>query len=99
MEQYLRYEFVGEHIIEVMIWADSSWIYAIQFVTNYHRVSPHYGGHYGTPTILRSEDGVLVAFSGKSITHPGWKTDLIRQIQVCSVFSLLSTYITKQLCY
>ncbi|KAF8593862.1 hypothetical protein BDV93DRAFT_193602 [Ceratobasidium sp. AG-I] len=71
----------GEYITEVFVWADAEWIFAVQFVTNYRRVSPHYGGEEGIPTILRSEDGVLVALSSTWGKHPKWEVDMIQQIQ------------------
>lgn len=66
-----------------MIWADDTeWVHGLQFVTNYRKVSPHYGGEEGTPTILRSDDGILVAFSSKWKQHPKYKQDLFQHIQV-----------------
>ncbi|KAF8602191.1 hypothetical protein BDV93DRAFT_217373 [Ceratobasidium sp. AG-I] len=54
----------GEYITEVVVWSSSKWVFAIQFITSNGRVSPHYGGDSGIPSIMTAEDGVLVAFSG-----------------------------------
>lgn len=89
--QNLLQHSVGEHITEVMVWADSDWVCAIQFVTNYRRVSPHYGGEGGAPTLLRSDDGILVAISGKWRQHPIWERDMFRQIQVRSTARVMIT--------
>ncbi|CAE6516488.1 unnamed protein product [Rhizoctonia solani] len=52
----------GEFIAEMLIWGDD-WIRGLQFVTNFGRCSPHFGGGgtvEHTPTIARSKGGVLV---------------------------------------
>lgn len=59
-----------------MVWGDVKWVYALQFITSNGRISPHYGGDDGTPTIMSGEDGVLVAFSGSR------KSNSIAEIQV-----------------
>lgn len=59
-----------------MVWADADWVYALQFMTSGGRISSHYGGIGGKPTIMSSEDGVLVGFSGSI------KSSMMHQIQV-----------------
>lgn len=54
----------------------------MQFITNYRRVSPHYGGDGGTPTILHSEDGVFVGCSGRLNKDPKGEEEIFSQIQV-----------------
>ncbi|KAF8602190.1 hypothetical protein BDV93DRAFT_217366 [Ceratobasidium sp. AG-I] len=54
----------GEYITEVMVWFTSDWLSALQFTTSDGRVSAHYGGSQGTPTIMTAKDGVLVGFTG-----------------------------------
>ncbi|CAE6416079.1 unnamed protein product [Rhizoctonia solani] len=52
----------GEFITEMLIWGDD-WIRGLQFVTNFGRCSPHFGGGgtvEHTPTIARSKGGILV---------------------------------------
>ncbi|CAE6473783.1 unnamed protein product [Rhizoctonia solani] len=51
----------GEYITEMLIWK-SSWGYVngLQLITNVGRCSPHFGGVWGTPTVVRSKGGVLV---------------------------------------
>lgn len=61
-----------------MMWAGSSWVYALQFTTSDGRISPHYGGEEGTPTIMSAEDGILVGISGSR------KLTWINQLQVSS---------------
>ncbi|KAL5631982.1 hypothetical protein ACGC1H_000118 [Rhizoctonia solani] len=53
----------GEFITEMLIWGDD-WIRGLQFVTNFGRCSPHFGGGgtiEHTPIIARSKGGVLVS--------------------------------------
>lgn len=66
-----------------MVWADVSYVYGLQFTTNNGRMSPHYGGTAGTPIIMSSEDGVLVAFSGLIVSN------LFYRLQVGLTFQLL----------
>ncbi|CAE6457038.1 hypothetical protein ACGC1H_003201 [Rhizoctonia solani] len=51
----------GEYITEMLIWK-SDWCYVngLQLVTNFGRCSPHFGGVWGTPAVVRSKGGVLV---------------------------------------
>lgn len=72
--------FLGEHIIDVIVWANAAWVYGLEFTTSDGRVSPHFGGEAGTPTVVSSEDGILVAFS-VLIT-----SNLFHRMQVSSVY-------------
>ncbi|KAG9088128.1 hypothetical protein FRC06_002222, partial [Ceratobasidium sp. 370] len=58
----------GEFIVGVVVWKNHEATCAIQFVTNLGRISPHYGGSEGRPSVLDCEDSALVAFSGQ-ISH------------------------------
>ncbi|CAE6450391.1 unnamed protein product [Rhizoctonia solani] len=50
----------GEYITEVVIWkSDWRYVNGLQLVTNFGRCSPHFGGVWGTPTVVRSKGGVL----------------------------------------
>ncbi|CUA68618.1 hypothetical protein RSOLAG22IIIB_07994 [Rhizoctonia solani] len=49
----------GEYITEIFIWKHD-WIDGLQFITNFGRCSPHFGGLWGVPTVARSKGGVLV---------------------------------------
>ncbi|KAG9101284.1 Zymogen granule membrane protein 16 [Ceratobasidium sp. UAMH 11750] len=57
----------GEYISYVIVWNHKDSVRAVQFVTTGGRLSLHYGGIEGTPTILSCEGGVLAGFSGKMI--------------------------------
>ncbi|KAG8743392.1 hypothetical protein FRC10_012118 [Ceratobasidium sp. 414] len=70
-----------EFIVEVVVWTDQETTCGIQFVTNKGRISPHYGGNGGAPSILNCEGGALAAFSGKVKRHSYWKKDMIYRIQ------------------
>ncbi|KDN36069.1 hypothetical protein RSAG8_11091, partial [Rhizoctonia solani AG-8 WAC10335] len=48
----------GEYITEIFVWKHD-WIDGVQFVTNFGRCSPHFGGLWGTPTVWRNKGGVL----------------------------------------
>ncbi|CAE6475132.1 unnamed protein product [Rhizoctonia solani] len=78
----------GEHIAEIMTCASDEWLHAIQFITNKGRCSAIYGWFQGTPTVSRSEGGVLAGFSMRTKKHPQhgymvteangiWRHDLI----------------------
>ncbi|KAG9082058.1 hypothetical protein FS749_007144 [Ceratobasidium sp. UAMH 11750] len=71
-----------EFIVEVLVWTDQETTCGIQFVTNKGRISPHYGGDEGTPSVLNCDGGSLAAFSGKVKQHSYWKKDMIYRIQV-----------------
>ncbi|KEP46788.1 jacalin-like lectin domain protein [Rhizoctonia solani 123E] len=60
----------GEHIIEMLTCVDDEWLRAIQFITNKGRCSAIYGNLEGTPTISRSEGGVLAGFTISIKLHP-----------------------------
>ncbi|KAG9090240.1 hypothetical protein FRC07_012153, partial [Ceratobasidium sp. 392] len=70
-----------EFIVEVLVWENHQATCGIQFMTSTGRISPHYGGDRGTPSILSSEDGVLVAFSGKLTMDSYCKYDVIYRLQ------------------
>ncbi|KAG8743839.1 hypothetical protein FRC10_011306 [Ceratobasidium sp. 414] len=72
-----------ESVAEVIVWNDpgQEGISGIQFTTNLGRVSPHYGGHGGTPTVQSSKDGCLVTFSGRFVNHSDLRVKMIAQIQ------------------
>ncbi|KAG9081566.1 hypothetical protein FS749_007570 [Ceratobasidium sp. UAMH 11750] len=53
----------GEFITEVVAWSTEG-LCALQFMTSKGRMSQHYGGNGGKPTLLSSKGGALVAFSG-----------------------------------
>jgi hypothetical protein len=74
-----------------VVWSSPSQeaITGIQFVTNMGRVSPHYGGSSGTPTVLYSDDGALVAFSGRLTMHTQCKEYMISQLQVSPSLQML----------
>lgn len=59
-----------------MVWSDTYWVYALQFITSCGRVSSHFGGDGGTLTIMSAEDGVLVALPGSK------NSDTVSEIQV-----------------
>ncbi|KAG8724806.1 hypothetical protein FRC09_013992, partial [Ceratobasidium sp. 395] len=54
-----------EFIIEVVVWTNEETTCGIQFVTNQGRISPHYGGDGGMPSVLYCDGGALAAFAGK----------------------------------
>ncbi|KAG8777533.1 hypothetical protein FRC12_000320 [Ceratobasidium sp. 428] len=54
-----------EFVIEVVVWTDEETTCGIQFVTNKGKISPHYGGDGGTPSVLNCDGGALAAFAGK----------------------------------
>ncbi|KAG8700323.1 hypothetical protein FRC08_004767 [Ceratobasidium sp. 394] len=71
-----------EFIVGVVVWENDEATCAIQFITNMGRISPHYGGSEGRPSILDCEDGALVAFSGQSShivyrVQTIWRHDII----------------------
>jgi hypothetical protein len=77
----------GEHISDVVVWNNEENVCAVQFVTTRRRISPHYGGHGGTPAILNSEGGVLVSISGRLRRSDG--KDFVRRLQVINFLLLL----------
>ncbi|KAG8735792.1 Protein MICROTUBULE BINDING PROTEIN 2C [Ceratobasidium sp. 428] len=84
----------GESVVEVLVWREPSLeaMSGIQFITSLGRVSPHYGGHGGIPTVLRSTDGCLVAFCGRSINHSEAKeTNMIDQLQAIWRHDIMKT--------
>ncbi|CAE6471176.1 unnamed protein product [Rhizoctonia solani] len=62
----------GEHIVEMLTCVDNEWLRAIQFITSKGRCSAIYGKLEGTPTISKSEGGVLAGFSISTKKHPQW---------------------------
>ncbi|KAG8713592.1 hypothetical protein FRC08_013058 [Ceratobasidium sp. 394] len=72
-----------EFVTEIVVWNDPGQeaISGVQFITNLGRVSPHYGGHGGTPAVLSSKDGCLVAFCGRLVNHSQVKVNMISQVQ------------------
>ncbi|KAJ1305820.1 hypothetical protein OPQ81_010547 [Rhizoctonia solani] len=60
----------GEHIVEMITFTNGEWLRAIQFITNKGRCSGIYGWVEGTPTISRSEGGVLSGFLMRTKQHP-----------------------------
>ncbi|KAG9078841.1 hypothetical protein FS749_009098 [Ceratobasidium sp. UAMH 11750] len=55
----------GECISDIIVWNNIETVSAIQFVTTFGRISPHYGGNDGIPNLMNSEGGVLAGFSGR----------------------------------
>ncbi|CAE6397793.1 unnamed protein product, partial [Rhizoctonia solani] len=62
----------GEHIVEMLTCVDNEYLRAIQFITSKGRCSAIYGKLEGTPTISKSEGGVLAGFSISTKKHPEW---------------------------
>lgn len=65
----------GEYISELITWADSKGICALQFVTNAERMSQCYGGGGGIPNIITETGGILAALAGN------FKENIICQLQ------------------
>jgi hypothetical protein len=78
-----------EYITEIITWSgvehDSEWVYGIQFVTNEGRVSRHYGGTGGTPTVLKSKNGALVGLFSMTRVHPPSNKLRLSRIQVSDI--------------
>ncbi|KAG8713594.1 hypothetical protein FRC08_013060 [Ceratobasidium sp. 394] len=88
-----------EFIVEVLVWTDQETTCGIQFVTNKGRISPHYGGDEGTPSVLNCDGGSLAAFSGKVKQHSYWKKDMIYRIQTIWRHDMVPVGLTRGHCY
>ncbi|KAG9078604.1 hypothetical protein FS749_009340 [Ceratobasidium sp. UAMH 11750] len=80
--------FVGEYISDIIVWNNTETVSAIQFVTTFGRISPHYGGNDGVPNLMNSGGGVLAGFSGRRTELD--QNDVIGRIQVIFLFLPLS---------
>ncbi|KAB5589822.1 hypothetical protein CTheo_6746 [Ceratobasidium theobromae] len=80
----------GEHITEVLVWMGTesgiNWVYSIQFITTRGRVSRHYGGSQGQPTVLRSKGGALVGLRSTTCEHPKFGGDRLTGIQASAIW-------------
>ncbi|KAG8697484.1 hypothetical protein FRC09_007848 [Ceratobasidium sp. 395] len=88
----------GEFIIEVLVW-ESEYTRGIQFMTNTGRISAHFGQNNGKPNVLSSEDGVLVALSGKLSLESYQKYDVLYRIQTIWRHDILRTAATRKHVY
>jgi hypothetical protein len=81
----------GEFVTEVVVWSTTTQeaISGIQFVTNMGRVSPHYGGYGGKPTVFNNDGGALVAFSGRLTMHTQQKEYMVSQLQASRSLQML----------
>ncbi|QRV82451.1 Fungal Zn(2)-Cys(6) binuclear cluster domain [Ceratobasidium sp. AG-Ba] len=88
-----------EFIVEVTAWLDDQRIYGLQFNTSKGRVSHHFGGSDGRPTILTSYGGALVDLPVETEYNEQYGIDLLRNIKTVWRHDLLPLESTvEQIC-